>query len=168
VRSAMAVFLFWALLAVGVVTPAPVYSQERPAFVLGGGIGATYYCIITRCNTGSTFIALAGYEFAGPYSIEGTARRLRCFDCNSFWMAEGSLRVESRTLRIRPSLAAGIGVASDPEFFQERKVGPHLSLGLSLHSLTGIGVRLDIRGREVGFGTGDYMGEAALLILYHP
>jgi hypothetical protein len=167
-RFAHALVLLSALLGFGLAAPSPLQGQDRPSIVVGGGVGATYYCIITRCNTGTTFAALIGYEFEGPFAVEGTARHLRCFDCDSFWMTEGSVRIESSAMRLRPSLAAGVGVISDPEFFGERKFGPHLSLALSLPSLSGVGVRLDVRGREVGFGTGDYMGEVALLLLYRP
>jgi hypothetical protein len=167
-RTGFVVSLLLGLLAIGGVTPSDVQGQDRPSIVIGGGVGATYYCIITRCNSGTTFAALVGYEFEGPFSVEGTARRLRCFDCNSFWMTEGSVRIESRAMRLRPSLTAGVGVISDSEFFGERKFGPHVGVGLSLPALAKLGVRLDVRGREVGFGTGDYMGEATILLLFRP
>jgi hypothetical protein len=149
-------------------TPPSAHAQEDSGLQLGVGVGGTYYCILSRCDTGSTLTALLGYDLPGPFTIEGTVRRHRCFDCDRFWIGEGSLRFELPGIFLGPSLAAGVGVVSDPEFLQERKLGPHLALGLSLPSLAGLGVRLDIRGRQVGFGSGDYMGEAALLLLYRP
>jgi len=149
-------------------TPSTARAQEDSGFQLGVGVGGTYYCILTRCNTGSTFIAHLGYDLPGPLGVEGTTRSHRCFDCDRFWIGEGSLRLHFPGLFLRPSLAAGVGFFSDQEFLEEREFGPHLALGFSLPSFAGVGVRLDIRGRQVGFGTGDYMGEAALLLLYRP
>jgi len=156
------------LLIPGGGTPLPVQAQENSRVTVGGGVGGTYYCIITRCNTGTTLTALVGYSVRGPLSLEGSVGSHHCFDCDSFRIGEGGIRLDLLQRFLRPSLALGVGVISDPEFLDERKAGPYLALGLTLPQRPHLGVRLDLRGREVGFGRGDYMGEVSLLLLYSP
>lgn len=146
--------------------PSAVRSQEPPSFVVGAGVGATYYCILSRCDTGTTLAGLLAYEFPGPLAVEGTIRLQRCFDCDAFRMAEGSLRLEFPDLFLIPTVLAGFGAFSDPEFLQETKVGPHLAIGLAIPPVIGMEMRLEARGRQIGFGTGDYMGEVSLLLLH--
>ena len=94
--------------------PPVVGAQGLTDLVVGGGIGGTYYCIVTRCDTGATLVATVGYGPA-PFLLTSVGvRRHDCFDCDRFVIAEGSVQLRRPGGTLQPFLAAGAGVSSDP------------------------------------------------------
>lgn len=139
-------------------------AQAQNGAELAGGIGAggTYYCIVTRCNTGTTIVAALGYAPTPAVMIEASGRWHGCFDCDRFVIGEGSVQLRRRRGAVRPFIAAGAGIASDPGLMGDR-LALHLALGARLRPEEPWGVQLEVRGRRVG--RGDAMAEASLMLL---
>jgi hypothetical protein len=139
----------WTVAAV-VALIAPISEvRAQQGVVAAVTAGGTYYCIVTRCNTGQALGLAAGAELTAGLSIEASARRHFCFDCDRFVIADAgaSWTVPARG-RVRPFLSGGIGFTSDPEFFGH-SWSPYLSVGAWYWPTEKWGGQLALRGRRV-------------------
>jgi hypothetical protein len=153
---------FAALLGlIAFLAPSPATAQESGEFVLGGGVGGSYYCIITRCDTGTLLRLTAGYSPRAPLMIEAGFQSLGCFDCDRFRIFEGGLQLRYPGSAVQPFVAAGIHRSSDPGFMGSR-TGPYVGVGAWVGSWSRFVVALEVRGRD--FGSGDRMGEATVVV----
>lgn len=152
----------WCLLAgLALLAPPQARAQQADGAVVGGGGGVTYYCIVSRCNTGATLVGLVGYAPRPFLVIAGTGRWHACFDCDRFVMVEASLQLRHPGRTVQPFLGVGAGLSSDPEFMGDR-FGPHVALGAWLWPSPRWGLQAEVRGRSLG--SGDRMGEASLAV----
>jgi hypothetical protein len=146
----------------------PLPASAQPAqsegaaqsLVVGVGGGGTIYSIATRLGSGSTVTAMAGYRLSPALLVEGAVRRHQCFDCDRFLIAEGGLQVGYPGRTVSPFVSGGYGTSSDPEFMGTA-TGFYLGFGSWLWPMAPWGVKLEVRGRQVGRDT---MGDATLLI----
>lgn len=72
-------------LLAGLAMLAPPHARAQQAdgaVVGGGGGGVTYYCIVSRCNTGATLLGVVGYAPRPFLAVMGTGRWHECFDCD--------------------------------------------------------------------------------------
>lgn len=146
-------------LALACLAPAAQAQQTRP-LELGAGGGGTYYCIVSRCNTGTTLGATATLRLTPAIGLDATVRRHFCFDCDRYLLGEAGvlLRVPGRALS--PFAAAGASLSSDPEFFGD-ELGVFAGVGAWLWRGEW-GGRIELRGRRVR--RGDALGELSLSI----
>jgi hypothetical protein len=136
-------------------------AQERAPIVVGAGVGGTYYCIVSRCDTGVTAGGIAGVDVHRHVHVEAGVRRHFCFDCDRYWMAEASALLTYPLRGAVPFVGAGYGVHSDPEFFETTRWAPHVAAGAWLDLTRDWGLQLALRGRQLA--TGDRLGEASLM-----
>lgn len=145
----------WMLAVLMALAPARLQAQELPGTVLSVGAGGTYYCIVSRCDTGFVGRAGLGYSLSPHAMIEGGARWHDCFDCDRFVIGDAGLQLRREGARMTPFVAAGAGVSSDPEFMGTRW-GPYAALGTWIALTDGWAAQVELRGRRVG---SDSMGE---------
>jgi len=139
------------------------HAQNPVRISAGVSGGATYYCIVSRCDTGSTVGVFADVEIAPILAFEIAGRRQFCFDCDRFIIGDAGLVLRYPARRIRPFISAGVSRTSDPEF-----MGTHTGLS----GATGAwgwfnerwGTRIELRGRQVG--RGDAIGELSLSLAH--
>jgi hypothetical protein len=133
------------------------------SFLVSASAGGTFYCISTRCGSGTLVAAAAGYELVNGVSVEAAVRRHYCFDCDSFTIGDVSVQLRRPGRAVSPFLAAGVGVSADPgAFFMETTFGPHAGLGVWVEPRSGWVARLEGRVRRLGRGEG--MGEAGIVV----
>jgi hypothetical protein len=149
-----------ALATAGVSTAA---AQSTRGIVVGAGVGVTYYCIVARCDTGSTIGAMGAFDFSRLVSVEAGVRRHYCFDCDRFMIAEADVLVQYPLPRVSPFLAAGVSYSSDAEFMGDH-VGLLAAAGVWIWLRQRWGARVELRGRQVG--RGDAMGELSLSVVH--
>lgn len=130
-----------------------VGAQEAGEMVASVGTGGTYYCIVSRCDTGTTFLGTAGYGVRPSLMVLGSVRWHECFDCDRFVIAEGSLQLRHSGEKVEPFVAIGAGLSTDPDFMGNR-FGPHAAVGAWLWPSEAGGVRSELRGRRLGKGNG--------------
>ncbi len=147
------------LLAIGGAAPAHAQSPVRLVAGLSGG--GTYYCIASRCNTGSTVGVLAEVEATPALALELGVRRHFCFDCDRFTLADAALVLRYPARTIQPFVAAGASRSSDPGFMGTQ-VGPLGAAGAWAWFNRSWGAKLELRGRRVG--RGDAMGELSFAL----
>lgn len=125
--------------------PAPAGAQ---AAYVAAGAGGTYYCIVSRCDTGSTMGVAAGVQLSPALGIEAGVRRHFCFDCDRFVIGDASLVLQYPRAVVSPYVAAGVSLSSDPEFMGD-EIGAAAAAGAWLWSGRRWGGRLELRGRRV-------------------
>jgi hypothetical protein len=158
-----ATLLFAALVGVSrLANPASVVAQESGELFVSGGIGGSYYCIVSRCDEGSVLRLGAGYSFNASVTIDAGVRLHDCFDCDQFLIYEGGAQLRYPSPRAQPFVAAGIHRSTDPDFMGSR-TGAYLGVGVSFGPWRRFHLALEVRGRD--FGSGDRMGEATLTVL---
>jgi hypothetical protein len=136
---------------------------QSGAEVLGGfGLGGTYYCIVSRCDTGTTVTGAFGYAPRPAVLLEASGRWHACFDCGRFVIGEGSVQLRLPRGAVRPFVAAGGGMVSDPDLMGDR-LSLLVAAGAHLRPESRWGVQLELRGRRVG--RGDAMGVASVVLL---
>jgi hypothetical protein len=133
--------------------PAPSDAPRWAVTAVGGG---SFYCIVTRCNTGLLAGTTIGRQTTPNLSLELSARWHRCFDCHRFLIADAGLRLHRARHRIDPFVVLGGGVASDPEFFGTQ-FSPWIAAGTALHLQPRWSLQVEARGRRIR--TGSSMGE---------
>jgi hypothetical protein len=145
------------VLVVLVLFAAPSAAAAQHATPLvSAGMGGTFYCIVTRCNTGTTVFGSAGVDFASFLHVEATVRRHLCFDCDRFLVAEAGLHAQYAGPVFTPYAGGGFGTSSDPDFMGT-VTGFHAEVGTWVWPWQNWGVRIELRAREVG--SGNHMGE---------
>lgn len=148
-------------LMMGCVPPAG--AQNSKAIVGSAGAGATFYCIVTRCDSGSSVGVMAGFDATKPLAVEAGVRRHYCFDCNRFVIAEAALLLQYRRRLVSPFFAGGVSFVSDTDF-----MGDHVGLLAGAGAWVWLGdrwgMRIELRGRQVG--RGDAMGELFLSLAH--
>lgn len=149
----------WIAVAIAMLMPAAAEAQEPPELLVGAGVGGTYYCIVTRCNTGTIARASVGYSPIPSVMIEGGARWHHCFDCDRFVIGEGGVQVRYPASTVSPFLSAGGSLSSDPEFMGD-EWGLYAAVGSWVWLSRSWGLQLELKGRQVG---SDHMGELSLL-----
>jgi hypothetical protein len=142
-----------------VAAPAPASAQEAGDFVAAAGVGGTFYCIVTRCNTGATVGALVAYDVLPFVMLEAGAKRHFCFDCDSYVILDAGVQLRYPHATVQPFLGAGVSRHSDAEFMGTH-TGPHAAAGVWVWARTDWGVQAELRGTRVRVG--DYMGEISL------
>jgi hypothetical protein len=157
-RRSICVFL--ALLIVSVPSAA---AQQSKGIVVGANVGGTYYCIVSRCDTGTTVGVMAGVDATRALAVEAAVRRHYCFDCDRFVIAEAAAVLQYRRRLISPFVAAGASYSSDPDFMGDH-VGLLAAAGAWVWPDRRWGMRLELRGRQVG--RGDAMGELSLSLVH--
>jgi hypothetical protein len=145
-----------------VAAPAPASAQDAGALVAAAGVGGTYYCIVTRCNSGTTVGALAAYGPLPFVMIEAGAKRHFCFDCVRYFIAEAGVQLRYPHVTVQPFLSAGASWNSDPEFMGEH-TGPYAGAGVWIWPWADWGLHAEARGRRV-MDTGSGIGEVALSV----
>ncbi len=157
-------FIAMILLVAGALAgSARAHAQDRVRFVTGLTAGGTYYCIVTRCNTGQTVGALAEVQVAPALALELAARRHGCFDCDRFFIADAALVLRYPARIVQPFFAAGVARSSDPEFMGTQ-LGLMGAAGAWAWFQPAWGAKLELRGRQVGRGDG--MGELSVALGY--
>lgn len=139
--------------------PAALVAQQPGAAVIGLGAGGTYYCIVSRCDTGATLFGMAGYALTPALSVGATARWHGCPDCDRFLIGEAGAQLRYPGRVLQPFVALGAGLSSDPAFMGDQ-VGLHAAVGTWIWPTARWGLQLELRGRQVG--RGDHMGELSL------
>lgn len=142
-----------------VLAPSAALGQRPSSAVVGLSAGGTYYCIVSRCDTGTTLGLLAGYDVTRVLSVGATARWHACADCDRFLIGEGGVQLRYPGRVFAPFVAVGAGLSSDPEFMGD-EFGLHAAVGTRFWATPGWGLQLELRGRQVG--RGDHMGELSL------
>lgn len=141
--------------------PERAAAQGGTAVDVGVGVGGTYYCIMTRCNTGTLLSAGAALRVNRFVFVEAGARRHLCFDCDRFIVVDAMVAGQYPFGTWTPFAGAGWGVASDPEFMG-REDGLHAAAGTWIRPGNGAwSIQLALRGRQVG---GDAMGELSAMV----
>ncbi len=138
-------------------------AQSFAGIGVGLSGGGTYYCIETRCNTGSTLGLFVDVPVASFVAVEAAVRRHFCFDCDRFVLADGAVVFRSPARTVRPFGAAGVSRSAD-----------HGSLGAHTGLLAAVGAwvqvqpwldtKLELRGRQLG--QRNAMGELSLSMAY--
>ena len=149
------------LAALALVAPATAAAQQSGDFMATAGVGGTYYCIVTRCNTGMTVGAHVAYGLLQPVALEARAGRHLCFDCDRYFLVEGGAQLRLPRGRVQPFLAAGASLHSDPEFFGDA-VGPYAGVGVWLHPTAGLALRAEVRGHQLNRGS--RLGELSVAV----
>ena len=144
------------------VAPPSAAAQQVGEFSVGGGGGISFYCIVTRCDAGTTLRLTAGYSPSTWLGFDAGFRLHDCFDCHRFRIYEGGVRLRYSASAVQPFVVAGIHRSTDPEFMGTR-TGPYAVIGLSI-GRGGLGMEIEALGRSVG--SGDGMGEATLALVY--
>ncbi|HEX6307737.1 MAG TPA: hypothetical protein VFZ69_06075 [Longimicrobiales bacterium] len=138
-------------------------AQSSGDVVIGASAGGTYYCISTRCDTGTTAGIAVSFQATPVVGVEASGRRHFCPDCDRFLMGDGAVLLQYPGRRVRPFVGGGMSYSSDPEF-----MGSHFGLLGATGVSIGLGdrwaTRAEVRGRRVG--RGDAMGELLLSLLY--
>jgi hypothetical protein len=165
-RRQLATMAGAALLAVASVAalPASAAGQAAPGVVVGAGVGGTYYCIVSRCNTGTLLQATAGVDVMEYVHVEAGVRRHSCFDCSEFTIVDGTVLLRRETGPLTPFVGAGYGRVADAEFMGTRWAF-HGAAGTWYRPGRRWGVQVALRGRELG--SGDRMGEASVGVSLH-
>lgn len=138
-------------------------AQSSKAIVVSAGAGGTFYCIITRCDSGTIFGVTAGYGLTPAVAVEAGVRRHSCFDCDRFVIADAALVLQLSARTVSPFAAIGVGWSSDPEFMGN-EVGLLAAAGVAIWPSRTWGIRTELRGRTVGRGDG--MGELSVSVSY--
>ena len=154
--------LAFALLLLLLSMPAPLQAQS-PRAAFGAGAGGTYYCIVSRCDTGASVGVSGDVRLSSFTALNAAIHRHFCSDCDRFTMAELALLVQPASRRLRPFAGAGVSFASDPEFMGSQ-VGPYAMAGVTAGISGRVGLRMQIDGRKVG--RGDAMGGLGLIVMY--
>jgi hypothetical protein len=121
--------------------------------------GGSYYCIVSRCDTGLVAGGALGFRLTSNATAELGARWHHCFDCERFVIGEAGVRLHHGMARLSPFLALGGGVTADPDFFGV-EWGPWAAAGSQIHLRQGWSLQLEARGRRIRKGSA--MGELTL------
>jgi hypothetical protein len=152
----------YALLALGIAgASSPAAAQER-ALHVGIGAGGTYYCIVSRCDTGIIIGPVGSFHFTPVIAVEAAVRRHFCTDCDRFTVAEAALLFLYPQRVVSPYVGGGVSLSSDPDFMGD-EVGLLAAAGAWVWPGRRWGMRVDARGRQVG--RGDAMGEVSLALV---
>jgi hypothetical protein len=143
---------------------APDAAAQDVAASVGIGAGGTYYCIVSRCGTGRTLGFNASINATHMLAIEAAVRKHYCFDCGRFVIGESMLLLQYPKHTVQPFVGAGISFSSDPELMGD-ELGLAGAVGASAQPWQHWGVRLELRGRQVG--KGDAMGELSVFVSRH-
>jgi hypothetical protein len=144
------------------VRPTPASAQVAGDFVAAAGVGGTYYCIVSRCNSGTTVGVLGAFAPLPFVMLEAAAKRHFCFDCDRYYIAEAGVQLRYPHATIQPFLSAGASRNSDPEFMGEH-TGPYAAAGVWIWPWAYWGLHAEVRGRRV-MGAGNSMAEVALSV----
>jgi hypothetical protein len=136
-------------------------AQERAELTAGVGAGATYYCIVSRCDQGAIGRISLGYRPASVLAFEGAAAWHDCFDCDRFLVGEAGIQLRRPGPKLEPFVSAGAGLSSDPEFMGDRW-GLYAAAGAWAWLPSRWGAQLELRGRRLG--RGNDMGELSLTL----
>lgn len=136
-------------------------AHAAPAQVVSAGLGVSYYCIVSRCDTGTILNAAVAFDLGSVVSIEAGHRRHSCFDCHGFGITEGLLQLRYARTRLQPFVGAGVAHSVDREFMGS-ETGLMAAAGVWLWPRPDWGLRLELRGRQAG--RGDSMGELTLSV----
>ncbi len=154
-------FVAVSILAIAAVAPAHAQSPVR--IVAGVSGGATYYCLVTRCNSGQTIGVLAEVQPTRLIGFELGARRHFCFDCQRFLMGDAALVLRYPARALQPFVAAGLSRTSDPGALGTQ-AGVLGAAGAWAWLEPGWGAKLELRGRR--FGPSDGLGELSLALAH--
>lgn len=155
--------IIWLAATIALLAPAVVDAQDPARLVAGAGVGGTYYCIITRCGTGTTLIGVAAFGPRPLLLVEASVRWHECFDCKQFVIAEATLKLRRQGRVLTPFVGAGAGVSSDPDFMGT-KAGVHAAIGTWVWLAQRWGVQMEVRGRA--FENWDGVAEASILLAH--
>jgi hypothetical protein len=136
-------------------------AQEAGDWIVSLGVGGTLYGIETRFDDGTLVRGGVGYVLSPNLMVEGGVRRHGCFDCDRFLVLDAGLQARHRGDRFSPFLAAGGGLSSDPGFMGS-KWGAHAAVGSWVRLSGAWDLQLEVRGRQVGISSSDYMGEVSV------
>jgi hypothetical protein len=153
-----------ATFAMGIVALASArtaQAQEAGDWIVSLGAGGTLYGIETRFEDGTLLRGGVGYVLTPNLMVEGGVRRHGCFDCDRFLILDAGLQARHRGDRFSPFLAAGGGLSSDPGFMGS-KWGAQAAVGSWVRLSGGWDLQLEVRGRQVGVSSSDYMGEVTV------
>ena len=148
-------------LVMGIMALAPArtaQAQEAGDWIVSLGAGGTLYGIETRFDDGTLLRGGVGYVLTPNLMVEGGVRRHGCFDCDRFLILDAGLQARHRGDRFSPFLAAGGGLSSDPGLMGS-KWGAHAAVGSWVRLSGEWDLQLELRGRQVGVSSSDYMGE---------
>lgn len=151
-------------LAMGIMALAPArtaQAQEAGDWIVSLGAGGTLYGIETRFDDGTLLRGGVGYALTPNLMVEGGVRRHGCLDCDRFLILDAGLQARHRGDRFSPFLAAGGGLSSDPGFMGS-KWGAHAAVGSWVRLSGEWDLQLEVRGRQVGVSSSDYMGEVTM------
>jgi hypothetical protein len=138
--------------ALALLAPATVAAQQSGDFTATASVGGTYYCIVSRCDTGVTMGAHVAYGLLQTVALEARGSRHLCFDCDRYFLVEGGAQLRLPGGRVQPFLAAGASLHSDPEFFGDA-TGPYAGVGVWLHPMAGLTLRAELRGHQLDRGS---------------
>jgi hypothetical protein len=142
--------------------PAVAGAQQGGGLTAAAGAGGTFYCVVTRCNTGLTAGGGLAWEVLPVLAFEAGARRQFCFDCDRYIIADGGAQLRLPGRVVQPFLAGGASFHSDPEFIGENMIGPYAGAGLWVFPRGGWGARVELRGHRLD--PGDHVGELSVAI----
>jgi hypothetical protein len=145
--------------ALALTAPAPASAQANGDFVAAAGVGGTFYCIVTRCNTGTTVGALVAYGPLPFVMLEAGAKRHFCFDCDSYSITQAGVQLRYPHAIAQPFLAVGVARHSDADFMGSY-TGPYAGVGVWVWPWSGWGAHAELRGTRVR--AGDHLGELSL------
>jgi hypothetical protein len=156
-------FLTIALLVASAASPGTLLAQtsqnQGSPWIVSTVAGGSYYCIVSRCNTGLLAGGALGLRVTPNATAELGARWHHCFDCDRFVTGEAGVRFHLPMTGFAPFLAGGGGVASDPEFFGT-EWGPWAAAGSEIHLRDRWSLHVEARGRRIRRGS--TMGEVTL------
>lgn len=128
-------------------------GESASPWRVGIGAGWSYYSLVSRSDEGTTLFALGSFTPSPHIRVEATVRRMGCFDCERFVMAEAGVHFRLPMGAWAPYLSGGGGVTSDPDF-----------VGTRGHAFAGVGtaweqeegpwgVQFEVRGRQLDPGS---------------
>jgi hypothetical protein len=140
---------------------APSAAQSTRSMVIGAGAGGTFYCIVSRCDSGTIVAGMASLDITRLIAAELRVGRHYCFDCDRFVIAEPAVVLQYPRNALTPYVAGGISYSSDPGFMGNQ-TGLAGAAGAWIWPDRRWSLRFELRGRQVG--RGDAMGELSLAV----
>lgn len=137
------------------LAPVGAQGQDPGDVVVGVASGLTFYCIVSRCDSGIIGGVNLGYNVSSALMVQAGGRWHDCFDCDRFLIADAGVQLRRAGERLSPFVSAGGGISSDLELMGS-KWGAYAALGTWVGLRGEWNAQLELRGRQVG---GDSMGE---------
>src|SRR5687767_839510 len=153
-----------ALVALATVcATSPASAQTAPALVVSGGAGATYYCIVSRCDSGTTVGLAAELGLTRALGVHASVRRHFCFDCDRFVIGDAALVLQYPARTVSPFAAVGVTFSSAPDFMGNQ-TGLLAAGGASIRLTRRWSIRPELRGRTIG--SSDRLVELAVSVAH--